>query len=132
MLIEVRKNKTIADLQLNFSRFYPFLRLDFFNNTTGKIGTFLNQKLNEKLLLDRAGNKKEGEINLLDSMTIEELERIFQNQFGMLVQVSRKSGSVWLQTTMTDNWTLKQQNDHGRELSVPDKNASSKFPIDKD
>jgi len=47
------------------------------------------------------------------------LEKSFYDRFDMLVQVSRKSGSIWLETTMTDNWTLKQQNDHGRELSEP-------------
>ncbi len=132
MLIEVSKNKTIAELQSDFRQFYPFLRLDFYNNTNGKLGTFLNQKLNGTMLLDRAGNKREGGIQLLDSMTIEALEKTFQNRFGMLVQVSRKSGSVWLQTTMTDNWTLKQQNEHGRELSLPDKNTSPNIEIDYD
>jgi hypothetical protein len=37
----------------------------------------------------------------------------------MVVQVSRKSGTLWLETTMTDSWTLGQQNEHGRELSTP-------------
>ncbi|MGK2861151.1 MAG: hypothetical protein ACSLE0_04420 [Chitinophagaceae bacterium] len=130
MLIEVSKNKTIAELQSDFRRFYPFLRLDFYNNTNGKLGTFLNQKLNGTMFLDRAGNKREGGIQLMDSMTIEALEKTFQNRFGMLVQVSRKSGTVWLQTTMTDSWTLKQQNEHGRELSLPDKNTSPNIEID--
>ncbi|MEI9910895.1 MAG: hypothetical protein WDO71_15215 [Bacteroidota bacterium] len=52
-------------------------------------------------------------------MTVGQLEDIFQKQFGLQVQVSRRSGTLWLETTMTDNWTLKQQNDHGRELSEP-------------
>ena len=52
-------------------------------------------------------------------MTVGELENIFKDQFGANVQVSRKSGSLWLETTLTDKWTLLQQNEQGKELSTP-------------
>lgn len=132
MVIEVMKNKTIADLQDDFNQLYPFLRLDFYKNVNGRLGSFLKQKLNKTVLLYNAGNQKEGKLEITDFMTVEQLEKIFQNRFGMSVQVSRKSGSVWLETTMTDNWTLKQQNEHGRELSSPAKNTSSDVEIDYD
>lgn len=76
-------------------------------------------KLGHSILLGAAGIGEEGDLSVFDSMTVGQLEKSFLEKFGMLVQVSRKSGSVWLETTMTDSWTLKQQNDHGRELSAP-------------
>jgi len=66
-----------------------------------------------------AGLKKSGELELNDEMTVGELENSFLEKFWLNVQVSRRSGNLWLETTMTDKWTLKQQNDHGRELSEP-------------
>jgi hypothetical protein len=33
------------------------------------------------------------------------------------VQVFRKSGKSWLETTFTDGWTLKKQNQEGIDLS---------------
>jgi hypothetical protein len=34
------------------------------------------------------------------------------------VQVFRKSGNVWLETSATDAWSLKQQNQEGMDLST--------------
>ena len=121
MIIEINKNRAIADLQYDFSRLYPFLKLDFYKNTSGKLGSIVKHKLNKTMLLNIAGNQKEGDLEITDFMSVGELEKTFQNRFGMAVQVSRKSGTIWLETTMTDNWTLKQQNEHGRELSLPAK-----------
>jgi hypothetical protein len=40
------------------------------------------------------------------------------------VQVFRKSGKVWLETTVTDGWTLEEQNLQGEALSnTKSKNA---------
>ena len=51
-------------------------------------------------------------------MKVNELEKIFKDRFNLAVQVFRKSGNLWLETTMTDNWTLQQQNNHGGEIST--------------
>jgi len=132
MIIEVKQNKTIADVQDNFCQFYPFLKLDFYKKTSGRIGAVLRQKLIKTTLLNAAGNGKEGELEISDSMTVGQLEKSFYDRFGMVVQVSRKSGTLWLETTMTDSWTLKQQNDHGRELSTPTTRILPDSEIDYD
>jgi len=50
-------------------------------------------------------------------MKVSELEKIFLEDYGLNVQVFRNSGRVWLETTMTDDWTLAEQNRQGEELS---------------
>jgi hypothetical protein len=57
-------------------------------------------------------------------MTVQELERVFQDELGLYVQVFRKSGKVWLETTATDNWSLYKQNMEGQELSERRKNEN--------
>ena len=42
-------------------------------------------------------------------MSVYELERSFKNLFGLNVQVSRKAGMIWLETTKTDKWSLQKQ-----------------------
>jgi hypothetical protein len=116
--IVVRRDRLISEVQKDFSDVFPYLKIDFYKvNTKGKFNTA--EKLDKAASLKNAPIFQEGEIPLHDSMTVLQLERLFREQFGAYVQVSRKSGSLWLETTMTDNWTLKQQNDHGRELSEP-------------
>jgi len=119
MNIQIRKSKVIGEVQKDFTNAYPFLKLEFYRNMTGRTGSAVRQNLIKSDLLNAAGNQKEGELEITDSMTVGQLEQAFYDKFGMMVQVSRKSGSIWLETTMTDNWTLKQQNEHGRELSAP-------------
>lgn len=121
MIIEVKKNKTIADVQDDFNLFYPFLKLDFYKKANGRLGSFIKEKLLKTIFLNAVGDGKEGELEVADSMTVGQLEKSFRERFGMIVQVSRKSGTIWLETTMTDSWTLKHQNEHGRELSSPAK-----------
>lgn len=110
--------RTINDIQQDFNAAYPFLKIEFYP-AAGKSGAALKQRLDKTALLQIAGNRREGEVEITDSMTVGQLEKIFRDRFGIIAQVSRKSGTLWLETTMTDNWTLRQQNDHGKELSEP-------------
>lgn len=115
MLLQINSEKTINDLQKDFSSAYPFLKLEFFKDTSSSA----NKKLQQqplKFILKPAGKK--GSLPFGDSTQVIELEKAFLDEFGLHVQVFRKSGNLWLETTFTDRWTLKQQNDHGREISV--------------
>jgi hypothetical protein len=114
MTLTLLKNRTLDETKDEFNRVYPFLRLEFYHNTDPG---FARRQLTGSHLMLAAGLKKNGELDIRDSMTVGELEKNFLDQFGLNVQLSRKSGKLWLETTMTDNWTLKRQNDHGRELS---------------
>jgi hypothetical protein len=61
--------------------------------------------------------KNSGMIGINDNMTVAELEKTFLEQFGLAAQVSRNSGGMWLETTMTDTWSLYKQNEYGREIA---------------
>jgi hypothetical protein len=50
-------------------------------------------------------------------MTVTELESRFNTIYGLSVQLFRKSGRAWLETTVTDGWTLEEQNNEGEALS---------------
>jgi len=116
--ISIRADRSISDVQNDFARAYPFLKIDFYK-VNGKVKYGTAEKLDKLALLRSCNIFQDGEIELYDSMTVLELERKLREEYGAYAQVSRKSGTLWLETTMTDNWTLKQQNDHGRELSEP-------------
>lgn len=76
----------------------------------------------------------DGTLEIDENMKVQDLEKQFQEQFSLAVQVFRKSGPVWLETTMTDNWTLSQQNKHGSELSTdkPPKKDIEDFDLNRD
>jgi hypothetical protein len=119
MVLSLTSDKAIHLLQLEFSRRYPFLRLEFSKpiNREGE-GASAETDLNPFILLKNAGLKKEGELMIEDSMTVKQLEKIFRQEYGLGVHVSRRSGLLWLHTTLTENWTLEKQNQHGREICL--------------
>jgi len=45
------------------------------------------------------------------------LEDQFEN-IGLIAEVFRRSGNVWIETILTNNWTLGQQNPEGGEISL--------------
>jgi hypothetical protein len=126
MVIEVLRSRTVGEVQQDFSQQYPFLKIDFYKDGYQKpAAPGVRQKLAIGTRLLTLMNFREGALDICDEMTVGQLESTFRDRFGLNAQVSRKSGPVWLETTVTDKWTLKQQNEHGRELSIA---TGSKLP----
>lgn len=57
-------------------------------------------------------------IDMSDSVRVIDLESALRQLIGAPVQTLRKNGSIWLKISHTNHWTLKEQNDRGRELDV--------------
>lgn len=118
MIIEITNNKMIEDIQAEFNLAFPYLKIQFF-----KHGHKVFKGNDKKELLPpdtRIGLLKHhnGSIEINEDMTVNELEKSFKEKLGLNVQVFRKSGKSWLETTVTDEWTLRKQNDEGKELSL--------------
>jgi predicted house-cleaning noncanonical NTP pyrophosphatase (MazG superfamily) len=107
MILYTSKYRSIGEIQMEFSRRYPFLKIEFEHKKNGRA---LLEKINEKL--------HEGVIEISDSTTVEDLQKSIRILFGITTRVFRRSGNIWLETTMTDHWTLQQQNQHGKEISA--------------
>lgn len=109
----------LSEVQKDFSSAYPFLKIEFFKNGFTRQSRYpAHQQIDrqQKIKDSWIYKKDSGQIEITDAMTVHELENAFIDQFGLCVQVFRKSGNIWLETTMTDNWTLKQQSDHAMEI----------------
>jgi hypothetical protein len=59
-------------------------------------------------------NKEGGIVELDDQTTVNSFEQLIDESFGLHVQVFRKSGELYIETTKTDDWTLGQQNAEGK------------------
>jgi hypothetical protein len=123
MKMQIRNTDTFENIQHQFNSQYPFLKLEFFSQphskgkpTSGKMVISAKRKIGE--LVSSALNE---ELEIQDQMTVFQVEKTFEDKFGLHVQVFRKSGRIWLETTATDEWTLISQNEEGKELSEADK-----------
>ena len=117
--IKITDTEKISSLQEEFHEMFPFLKLEFFHHKhSAYSGSNKKEMLDSSLTLKQCRKKNtEGSIILKESMKVIEIEKLFQEVFGIPTQVFRKSGKSWIETTVTDDWTLKQQNDEGKELS---------------
>jgi hypothetical protein len=120
MRLHIAPNRLISDIQTDFNEAFPFLKVEFFNTRSFTRSDFMANQIisSQRKIGDGQLAITDGDIEIGEEMKVKELERIFKDQFSLATQVFRKSGNIWLETTMTDDWTLKQQNDHGREIST--------------
>jgi hypothetical protein len=123
MKLDISKERPIRDVQQDFNNQYPFLKLEFYKNDDMPL--VIKKHLSQSASLKSAGLNKDGFIEITDEMKVRDLENAFLKQFGLSVQVSRKAGVFWLETTMTDNWSLQKQNEYGSEISAGPRQASS-------
>lgn len=105
----IRNNLKIKDLQQQFSSRFPDLKLEFYSVphkteelTPNRYKLAPDTEISELTFLE-----KPVDLSLNGHTKIETLEQRFE-ALGLHVQVYRKSGNIWLQTSGTDHKTLSQ------------------------
>jgi hypothetical protein len=117
MKININESRKLFELQQEFNTCFPYLKIEFFHSPHG------SEEGSPKRLIRNPGRSikectdRSGEMIITADMSVGELEQKFREQFGLFAQVFRHSGKVWLETTLTDSWTLAEQNSQGQELS---------------
>ena len=119
MQLHIAPNRIISELQEEFNRQFAFLKLVFFNKKAVSHSDFSANQLVPvtRKIGDIQVEIRDGDLEFDGTMKVNELEKLLKDEFSLAAQVFRKSGNIWLETTITDNWTLNQQNSHGKELS---------------
>jgi len=119
MTISISDNKIIRAIQDEFSALFPYLKIEFFSKPH-RVGGGTEKKYmkdSSASIGKSRGQHNSGDIQISGEMTVAEVEKLFATKYGLYVQVFRRSGKLWLETTATDSWTLKYQNEQGKELS---------------
>jgi hypothetical protein len=119
MVLTIKDNQKLSEVKDEFNSRFPYLKLEFFRHKHG-----VNQSnpksdmLSADLTFEKVRRKHtEGAIVVKENMSVADLEQLFQDIFGISAQVFRKSGRSWIETSVTDDWSLERQNDEGKELS---------------
>jgi hypothetical protein len=112
MQLELSPGKILGALQSEFSEAFPGLKIVFFSKPHGEhkgsAAKFLIQDKNITLgQLSKEMN--EGSIQVFPELVVWQLEKQFEEGFGLHMQVFRKSGRTWLETSVSDHLTLAEQ-----------------------
>lgn len=117
MQIPITADRTMGEVQKDFQSEFPFLKLVFFQK-----GHKAYKSSHAKFMLtdqsatmrDLCGHRHEGLLFVEPEMPTWQVERLFEEEFGLHVQIFRKSGNVWLETSVSDDLSLDQQNAKGK------------------
>ena len=118
MSIIITSEKLIEEIQEEFTHMFPFLKIEFFSKTIIKSKEAIN-KISNRLnfgYADNIGNLKKIVISPL--MTVKDFEKDVEKKFGMYMQLYRRSANLWLEVTITDAWTIKQQDEIACEINI--------------
>jgi len=121
MKITINDNRKIYAVQEEFQKMFPYLKLEFFAKPSKVGGTPSKKEIKHpsKTLGECRAVHTSGLLTVTPQTLVGELEQDFRDNFDLAVQVFRKSGSAWIETTATDDWTLEHENTTGEEMAKP-------------
>jgi|GEM_PF-804857 len=120
MKILLQSNRKVGDIREEFNNSFPYLQLVFLSKKEDAKGVVATEEIEPGArLIEVSGILKEGDIEIRSTETVKEVERRFEKQYGLPVRILRKQKGVWLDTIVTDDLTLHEQNTWGREASKP-------------
>lgn len=119
MKLAIDEHTTIKEVQKEFTEVYPFLKIEFYKKPhEEKELSDKKYRLAPDKVLSKEGNAfKSAKIDIDKSKTVADLEKEMYEKLGVAMQVSRKSGNIWLETSFTDDRTLELQNEQGEVMS---------------
>lgn len=118
MILQIVKGSSLKSVQKQFNACYPFLKVEFFkkipvNQPIYKAEVIVG--IESAKLLDSSCEGKQ--VDISGTRTVLEVENDFEKLFGYPAHVFRKSGNVWVETSLTSDWPLDEQNEEGEEIS---------------
>lgn len=109
--MRITKDTRLEDIQQAFSERFKGLKLDFFKKP--HLDTEASSKKSmittEVKVKDLNSAAPDTEIKWSASMTVSGVEQGLENQLGLHAQVFRLTGTSWIETTTTDDYTLEKQ-----------------------
>lgn len=110
MKMKIEKGNTVRSVQQTFNSTYPFLKIEFV------------RKAAQKEIMDggeviHLPREIDVDIDINGKQTVKDLELQFRSKANMDIRLFRRFCNVWIETSLTDDWTLEQQNNEGQLLS---------------
>lgn len=118
--MHINKNGTIRDLQRDFHTVYPFLKIEFYKrpHQPGEKFPQRDRLRADFPLANMASHSWKEFLDISHDRKVVEVEKELGEMSGQFVQVFRRSGNTWMQTTHTDKWSLRMQNEEGESSCI--------------
>lgn len=115
-IIKIDRPVKVSEIKQVFNSQFPYLKIEFFKKKHKVIqGSLKKDVITDDFIIQ--SSKSDNAIMFGEDTLVSDLENQFQENLKLSAQIFRKSGKTWLETTFTDSWSLKKQNQEGMELS---------------
>lgn len=116
MKLQIKKTTKIQDIQDQFSFHYPYLKIEFYKKPHGESElSALKDRISPRTVVSKISELKgPATIDINNQRIVADLEAEVYHKLGVAVQVSRRMGNIWIETSLTDNRTLGMQNEQGK------------------
>ncbi len=111
MSMTVNPNTTVNELMCQFAEHFPFLRLALYEGVGNK-----KRAATENDFALKNGTSSV-EVIFESTTKVRDFIDYLEKLLGWKVQILRSSGKLYIETSVTDQWTLDRQNQEGAELS---------------
>jgi len=117
MEIYISEEDILLNIQNKFREVYPYLKLECYlcPHEAERASANSQKVAADTPIEDIRLVHSFGWVDIGEQRSVEEVERDFYHDMGLAIQVFRRNKNGWLQTTRTDNLTLAEQNELGRE-----------------
>jgi len=109
-MLQIETGKQIKQIQAAFNTRYPYLKIEMIKQQGSKTEAMKGTEVITTTLPATS-------ISMGNQQTVSRLEEEFLEKTGLRVRVYRRFCNVWIETTLTNDWTLEQQNSEGKLLS---------------
>lgn len=111
MNLQIKDDMTVSELQAEFNAMFPFLKLEV------KAGLAKGNTSKYLLLKQCRRQHNEGEFVVKAQESLQNFIDRLKQEFGLCAEVYRKSGNLWIATSLSNTWTLERQNNEGFEIN---------------
>ncbi|MBL7828870.1 MAG: hypothetical protein JNJ57_19705 [Saprospiraceae bacterium] len=119
MKLHISSDRTIGQIQDEFAAEYPNLKLVFFSKAhkayKGSPAKYLISDRETTIGSMLQGKEVHAELFVEPEMPVWQLERLFELEYHLHIQVFRRSGNTWLETSVTDDLSLEDQEVKGKD-----------------
>lgn len=117
MSFTISPDTTTDQLKSAFADAFPGLRLGFFTKAHHAFESSPAKHLisqHDVPLGQLSARLSTGTLEISPSTRVSDLESMLESDYGLHVQVFRKSGNIWLETSVSDHLTLSEQQERAR------------------
>ena len=109
--MKLTREMTIIEFNQEFQKLFPLLKVAFYSKKHKHFeGSKEKAMISEEMTLGSITKANlDDQLEIEEGTSVDQFETMLEAKYGLHAQVFRKSRDQWLQTSITDSWTLQKQ-----------------------